>query len=389
MSLVCCAAVACYAVALGGGLTESFALLPLTVVLWLVASGRRTWPIFAGSGLALSLACLFSLQSLPAALVLGLATVWSGPSALLTAKKVGLGVAGAIVLPLVVGAWVVARGAGGDALDQLVTYNAAYRQIDGGLTHYIAEIALIAGFIVLPVGLAFIRMIRDPRPFAVLDWACAAWCLSYTAYLFMQGRFWLHYLILMVPAAAVLASTGCGQLFLWWHSHDRRLRVRSGALTATIGLALIVAVVATNAFGAMDLKQVSRQNTLDAQAAGWVRANTAGSSSLFVWGDAPYVYLATGRAPYDRYVDLFPLVTDGYWSASKTDDLLAAWRVSPPEIIVEAGSGGQLCLAAPGQEAGSIPDDLMPLCAFVRGNYHLVATLGDQDGFDDVYGYGI
>jgi hypothetical protein len=83
------------------------------------------------------------------------------------------------------------------------------------------------------------------------------------------------------------------------------------------------------------------------------------------------------------------LVTDGYWSASKTDDLLAAWRVSPPEIIVEAGSGGQLCLAATGQEAGSIPDDLMPLCAFVRGNYHLVATLGDQDGFDDVYGYGI
>jgi len=59
-SLVSCVGVACYPIALGGGLTESFALLPLVAALLAIAAWPRTWLTAIAIGCALSCACILS-----------------------------------------------------------------------------------------------------------------------------------------------------------------------------------------------------------------------------------------------------------------------------------------------------------------------------------------
>ena len=75
-SMVCCAGVAGYLTALGGGLTETYALLPLVLALWLVVSRPAGTRAAAVVGVLLAAASLCSLESAPPAGVIACACAY-------------------------------------------------------------------------------------------------------------------------------------------------------------------------------------------------------------------------------------------------------------------------------------------------------------------------
>jgi len=387
-SLVSCVGVACYPIALGGGLTESFALLPLVAALLAIAAWPRTWLTAIAIGCALSCACILSLQSVPAAGVLAATTAWNGGGWAAFARRAAAVVAGGMPVALVVSGWLLAGGAGGYAVDQILTYNnVAYRASGTQLRAILPVVVLLLGCLAIPAGVAVLRQLHRPRSFDRVDWACFAWCLTFAVFIAYQGRAFLHYVILVIPPLIVLASQGTQ--WLWARLWSPSLRTR--------GLATLLCTVATTAFlisASVTLQlsetvfgQLTQEARLQDTTASWIRANTPSSATLFVWGYEPSLFLSAGRAPNDQYVDVFALESGRYWSANRTADLLATWTASPPAVVVESPSSVPMFRQPSGVDGGGAPDALEPLRDFVASHYRLAASFGKADNFDDVYIY--
>ena len=388
-SLLFCACVACFPVAVGGGLTESFALLPLVAATWAVAVLPRSWRTAAAVGCALGCACVFSLQALPAAAVLSGAAVWDSDwPAHLARRSIAL-LAGVALLPLAVIGWLAAGGALGDAVDQVLTYNAAYRGSGSQLLVLLPLAALLLMFLAIPVGVALVRMVSRPRAIDRLDWVCLAWCVIYAAYIAYQGRIFLHYLIPMIPPLVVLASEGMQVLWARITSPSPSVRKIAIGLCAVAGVALVISSDVAVQLSGIAMAQASDARQVVDATDDWIEANTPQSATIFIWGNDPAVYLGSARAPYDRYVDLFPLVTAGYSSADQAAAVLESWQASPPALIVE--SPASVPMLRPSNDAadakGGDVDYLGSLRAFARAHYHLAVSFGALDDFNDVYVY--
>jgi hypothetical protein len=380
-SLVCLVGIAAHPVALGGGATESFALLPLVVVLLLIVRGRPTWQLSVWIGMLLSIACLMSLQAAPAAIVLFAVTllVETAGNRLEVLRRSVAAVAGGSILPLVIAGWLMAGGAAGDAIDQIVTYNAAYRESSDGITTLLPAVALFLCCLAIPVVIQVAHMLAHPRAFDRVWWVCVAWAVGYSIYLGYQGRLYLHYMILLVPPLVILAGPGMA----WIVARLRTPKVKHRYLAVGLSVASSVAF-ATSGLTAVELTGMTLSRTSEAGAssdvvAAWLETNTAASARVFIWGDDTALYLNSHRTPYDRYVYQFPLVTAGYWSPDRTRKLLSNWAASPPDVIVEIPS--PVPMFATSDDTGADPrsyDTLQPLRDFVRSHYVLAATLGDD-----------
>ncbi len=380
-SLVCLIGIAAHPMALGGGATESFALLPLVAVLAAIAGWQPTWRVSVSIGLLLSVACLMSLQAVPAAAVLFAAAVIrgldAGPAALL--RRIVAVAGGGLVVPLVVAGWLWSGGAAADAVDQVVTYNAAYRDSSEGITTLLPAVLLLLGCLAVPALIQVARMVSRRRAFDRIGWVALAWAVGYSAYLGFQNRLYLHYLILLVPPLVLLAGPGMEWLVTRLRSPDLM------AKSAAIGFSVVAtAMFAISGLTAAELTGITIGKTGEANAASeatavWLDANTPSSARVFIWGDDTALYLNAHRTPYDRYVYQFPLVTAGYWSPERTSALLASWVASPPAVIVETPSSVPMFGPSdPNNEDPRSYDTLDSLRDFVRGHYRLAAALGND-----------
>lgn len=384
-SLLCCIGVACYPIGLGGGYTELFALLPLVAALWAIAVLPRDWRTTVGIGLGLGCAFLLSLQSLPAIGALALAAVWNdGPASEWRRRATAL-VVGGIAVPLVVLVWLLVGGAGRDAVDQLLTYNVAYGEAGGQLLVVMPIVILLLAWLAIPTGIQAARLLRRPRSFGRVDWLCLAWGGAYALYVCCQGRIFLHYLILVVPPLILLGSQGTNWLWARVRSPNPNQRsLAMGLSVAGVG-ALMVSASLMLQWSSATLGQVTDDQRVVNATAGWIRANTSGAATMHVWGGDAMLYLDTQRPPADRFVDDFPMVASKYWTADRTNALIADWRASPPTIIVEGPSTAPLFRPAIGSTTAGGIDQLSPLRDFVRAHYRLAISFGVHDAFDDVY----
>jgi hypothetical protein len=376
-SLVCCALVSGYLTAFGGGLTETYALAPLLLALWLVVARPRGLRTAAAVGALLSAACVFSLECAPAALAIAAAGVYDRGN-LRTSSRSGaiLALAAAVPAVLVV-VWLWLGGAVGAAWDQLVPYNGAYRTSGPGPLTLVLVPLVVLGGLAIPAVTAAVRMVRNPAASDRLGWVSLAWLVGYATYLAYQGRMFPHYLIMAAPPAIFLAVRGAAPL--WAAMASRRASPRQAVL-ATV----VVSVFVLLASMAADLGLVAVQNgaslkTTSDPVTTWLRAHESSGKTLFVWGYDPVLYLNGGLAPSDRYVYIYPLVTPGYGSVERSAAVVAGWERKPPDVIVEGDSAVPYRRPMPSDSDSRSLDTLQPLRDFIAGHYLLAASIGNED----------
>ena len=363
--------VACYPMALGGGYGESFALPLLLAAVWLLGRNDRRLITVALTGLLLSGACLLSLQSVPAAAMIGLAAV-IGSTILTSSKRLIVLIAAGVVPPLLVVAWLVANGAGSQAYDQLIRYNVAFYRTNEQ-----------SGFWArLLIGLYFLAALIPSVTAQVAGWltkreridrvaaACLAWAVASLAILVYEQRVFMHYLILVAPPLVIVGAPTFARL--WARLRDpgpsrrRMAMVAEGTALALLASAMVLG--ATWPGSSLAITNSWRDDQL--AVSNWVSANTPASATLFVWGDHPETYLSSGRTPASRFIYMDPMTTEGYWSPQESTDFLAGWQYNPPGIIVETPAGVPLFgPAAPGDDRRY--DVLGPVREFVHDNYRL------------------
>jgi 4-amino-4-deoxy-L-arabinose transferase-like glycosyltransferase len=106
------------------------------------------------------------------------------------------------------------------------------------------------------------------------------------------GRFYEHYFLQFVPPLAMLSAPGAAGLAARWREsaqRTRRLALGAVAVPLAVWLAFSWGRGIAGAYPA----QEPRTRAL----AGWLRANTAATDTLFVWGHYSPIYTLSGRMP--------------------------------------------------------------------------------------------
>jgi hypothetical protein len=385
MSLVCVVGIASHPIAYGGGLTESFAILPLVLALRAVTAPAPGWRAAAFVGFLASLASLISVQALPVAAILVVAKVLVGVTPREAARRALAAIAAGAVVPVAVACWLLSRGALGDAIDQVAVYNMSYRAASAGFGYVLPATCLILGCLAIPLGISVARMVHNPRAFDRVSWLCLAWVVAEVAMLGYENRLFLHYLILLVPPTVLLSIPGLTWLAATVRSSHRGPRNTAILLAAVAGCFFAISAVTMGGLAAITMDSAGKAEAVTDDTSGWIRSHTPSSATVFLWGNDTYIYLVAHRDSYDRHVYQYPMVTAGYWSPDRTAALLAAWSSSAPTVIVETPATVAMFRPQPDPAAPPNYDTLAPLREFVRAHYRLAATFGQDGDVEDIY----
>ena len=110
-----------------------------------------------------------------------------------------------------------------------------------------------------------------------------------------SARFYPHYYIALVPPCALLAAPVFARL---WRSGARERR--AARLTQAWLAATVVVFAVSHARG------LSRQ-PVETAAGRYLQEHTSPDDRIFVWGQAPRIYIDAHRRPASRYIATFPL----------------------------------------------------------------------------------
>ena len=273
--------------------------LPVAAALYFFARGRRVRDLLA-CGLCAGIATLYRHQAaiLPMALALAMLV---RPESGWRRAIAGVAVLGAATLA----PWAVAGGVYA-ALGQLPAFvdwtiarNLKYAgagSAGSALARGVASTALCVGVALVPWVLAAREAMR-PRQDVVwraLTILLALTCLSVAA----GGRFYEHYFLQFVPVLALLGAPGAAAIAARWRDlvPDARVAALAGVLVPLVGWAGYS--WARGIAGAYP-SQEPRTNAL----AGWLRAHSAETDTLFVWGHYTPVFTLAQRLPGTRYVN--------------------------------------------------------------------------------------
>jgi hypothetical protein len=355
----------------GGGMSETFALLFMTLSLSLaLIDGSRRRDLL--SGLAAGLALSFSLQAVIILPVIGALMLGHGLKALTRLGSWGVGILliiGLLAIPFALGGGLSA------AFDALVNYDLLYHASAGSRSVLFWALVFFAYglpwiFTLLVIALPLGPETADRRLFR----ATWFWLGLTLLWLIYGGRFYSHYALLFVTPAALLFGLALAKL--------RRLANRAGAIAMSLTLIFTCGI-------GLWIQSAPLLTAADSAAPGnasvvYIEAHSGPNDTIYVWGDAPWLYVASNRAPASRYFYLLPLMTPGY-SESAVAETLASWSARPPEIIVDASAYPEQQQLAPlllphaidsNEDQRNLTKPLDPLRAFVLEHYRPVGYFG-------------
>ncbi len=279
-----------------------------------------------------------------------------------------------VILALVV-FWLWAVGALGDALDEVIRYNAAYTAFASPADRLNA----IAGGLrlTLPSGLAFLAIggwllaLRSPRPPVV---TVALVALPLELLLASAGRGYHYYFIAWLPAMGVLAGYVAARV---------HLRVGNALVKRVLFVPALLMVVLPAVLVAR--LTITPDDGSSREAASYVREHSEASDRVLLWGSRTEVLVLADRRSPTRYVYQYAaLATRGYASAARIDELLAALERERPLLIVDASRdsfvtppldrAGFAGWTSPESQYAWLPETVR-IIDFVEANYERVTTL--------------
>jgi hypothetical protein len=368
-----------YVVSLGGGMSETFAV-PWAVGAILVADRavRANAVRWLSAGVLAMVATLISFQAAP--VVLGLLVLLLGRPGRRLAAIGALALGASLVL---LGVLVVLALSGSlpMAIDQVIRYNAAYRSASAGAAATVlssvtvpslatAALTLLPAIVLALNGL--IGLSRSRRPDRLLLLSALVWLLGVVVFTFYQGRFYTHYAGVFVPPLVVLGAAGAERLF----ALSRRSVLIAAAVLVPLTLVGLIAFLVASSTGSRYAAEERIEWELAGQVGEAMRPAER-DGTVFVWGFAPDIHLRTELSPATRYVYLYPLTTPGYSSAEQVEELVAAWRRTPPSFVVDAGRSSRDGAAfAVSADDGRTLDLLDPVREEIAERYRPLQSVG-------------
>ena len=369
-----------YLTALGGGLTEPVAAVPLAAALLILLQADRGWRRSVVAGALLGVTVLISLTLLGGVIaVAGMAVIGTGWRARTWSATLAAMTIGGLVPVATALAWLAVIGALPSAVDALVGYSAAYRLTnqESGLTlsgPVITWTLLSLLLVIAPAILGALRALRDGGPRRQVSVVATVWMALSVALFFYQGRFFAHYAIPFAVPLAVLAGVGLDGLRRSW-LQTRRPVVRA-ALAFPLVLSAVISIPAGVAGARFEWLPVARDHERSERVAEAIREISTPDDSIWVWGNETQLYLLAQRPLSTPYDYLYPLVTPRYSTEALIATTLHALEAQPPVVIVDAGSRApgvagfqELIIPRPLTSDGRNLDILDTLRAFVRGRY--------------------
>ncbi|MGI8828878.1 MAG: hypothetical protein ACR2I5_03780 [Candidatus Limnocylindria bacterium] len=361
-----------YLLSLGGGLTEPLAaaLAATAFVLALRAAQLSQWVLI---GCVLGLALLASPQVAPAGPSVLLITLMRTERRVRNVAALLAGVA-AIAATLVVA--LVAVGALDASIDAVLVFNAAYRNASDqalspwGLVPW-TVLALLPLIALAVIGMGRLRAVPEAKVPAA---GAVVWIAGAIAAWAFQERFYAHYAIAVVFPFAALAGVGL-------HDIGAGLAASRGKLVGAAAVAVLVISVPVAVVGAFqEARSWAVMNERSAAVAAAVSARTRPGDSIFVWGNAPWVYDLADRAPASRFIYLLPLVTPGYARPSLIATVVEGLAKRLPTVVVATESqdavvGFPTLDSDLGHSGSDALRALQPLQSYIHGHYRRAATV--------------
>jgi hypothetical protein len=326
---------------------EVFMLLPMTAAV--IAAGRNKT---VQAGLLLALACLCKQTALTAVIPIAYLAFRGQGIAGLRRLTVGL------VAPILFAALLFGPG---PFLLWTVTGNGGYLSGLGSLWDALVRgVGMTSALIGIEIGLVGLCLYAARRRLGSIElWL---WLLSGAVAVTAGFRFFGHYYLQLLPPAALLATPAL-------------LAIGRRAQALAAGVVVLPALICS---GLGFIPTGDAATIPYRQLADRVRAETGRDDIVFVWGDLPELYWASGRQPATRFVHTGFLTgnsggrPDG--SGTAADALPGAWELlaadlqrRAPDMIVDTSTGDI-------RQQQYYPMSATPLWPLVQSRYRLVST---------------
>lgn len=286
-------------------------------------------------------------------------------------------IAGAGLLLILTLAYFALRGGLADLYSQVIEYNSLYaaahfqRGFFQTLASHVSHWVGALGFVWIPASVGLVWGKGSPES----RWLLVFWFIADLAGATVGGKHLPHYFLQVLPSLTLLAGSG------WLTLKDRHWLIPRGlgriSLITMITATLLVLLIRQTASALTWISFRLDGNLATAErAARFVANDTAKDETIYVWGTETVVYLLSGRRSASRYAYLYPLLTTGYSSPHKVNELLQDLKEQAPRYILDASATNRevpsLKDGRPrrGEDPIYAPDTLEPVRQFILQRYH-------------------